>query len=232
MIDRARRADCIRRRHRPAGCRRSRATARPDDRQSGSASSGTGPPAGPDRRTACRRGHTRRRVRCRVGLALCQHRHRRVIAVQTIRRQRMGRDQVVQGLQRHGAGADLVGQGHRTRPRRTRMVPAGSISAGCGCRRRSGEVGDVAGTPVPLGNSVLASGTRDCRGSEDGLAGRQIALKHGVEETDRLAEESPATRRGDPERGLGLQFNRLRNPYGVERMGRKRTLIQRVGKNT
>ena len=35
-------------------------------------------------------------------------------------------------------------------------------------------------------SSVLASETRGCRGSEDGLAGRQIALKHGVEESDRL----------------------------------------------
>ena len=44
-------------------------------------------------------------------------------------------------------------------------------------------MGDVAGTPVPLGSSVLASGTRGCRGSEDGLAGRQVALNHGVEES-------------------------------------------------
>ena len=91
-------------------------------------------------------------------------------------------------------------------------------------------MGDVAGTPVPLGSSVLASRTRGCRGSEDGLAGRQIALKHGVEEPDRLGEESSARRRGDPERGLALQFNRFRNPYGAERTGRKTTLIQWVGK--
>ena len=54
----------------------------------------------------------------------------------------------------------------------------------------------------------LASGMRGCRGSEDGLAGRPIGLKHGVEESDRLGEESSARRSGDPERGLALQFNR------------------------
>ena len=46
-----------------------------------------------------------------VGLALGQHRHRRVVAMQAVRRQHMGRDQVVQRAQCHGAGADLVGQG-------------------------------------------------------------------------------------------------------------------------
>ena len=71
---------------------------------------------------------------------------------------------------------------------------------------------------------------RRCRGSDDGLAGRPIALKHGVEESDRLGEASSARRRGDPERGLALQFNRFRNPYGAERMGIKMTLIQWVGK--
>ena len=65
-------------------------------------------------------------------------------------------------------------------------------------------------------SSVLASETRGCRGSEDGLAGRQIALKHGVEESDRLGEESSARRRGDPERGLALQFNRFRNSYAMD----------------
>ena len=119
----------------------------------------------------------------------------------------------------------------RTRPRRTRIVPAGlSISAGSGCRRRSGEVGDVAGTPVPLESSVLSSGTRGCRGSEDGLADLRVALEHRLKESDRLGEESPARRRGDPERSLALQFNRFRNPYGGERTGRKRTLIQSVVK--
>ena len=45
-----------------------------------------------------------------VGLALGQHRHRRVVAVQTRSRQHVGRDQVVQRLQRHGTRAHLVGQ--------------------------------------------------------------------------------------------------------------------------
>ena len=67
-IGRAHRADCIRQKHRPAGCRRSRTDARPDDRQSGSASSGTRPPAGPDRRTACRRGHRPRPARSHAGV--------------------------------------------------------------------------------------------------------------------------------------------------------------------
>ena len=91
----------------------------------------------------------------------------------------------------------------------------GSIRAGCRCRSRSGELGDVAGTPVPVGSSVFASGTRGFRGSEEGFGGRPIALKHGVEKSDRLGEESSARRRGDPERGLALQFNRFRNPYGA-----------------
>ena len=46
----------------------------------------------------------------RVGLALGQHRHRRVVTVQTFCRQHMSRDQVMQRLQRHGARAHLVGQ--------------------------------------------------------------------------------------------------------------------------
>ena len=45
-----------------------------------------------------------------VGLALGQHRHRRVVALQTIRRQQMSLDQVVQRLQRHSTRAHLVGQ--------------------------------------------------------------------------------------------------------------------------
>ena len=48
-----------------------------------------------------------------IGLALGQHRHRRVVAVQAVRRQHMGRNRVVQRLQRHGAGTDLVGQGRQ-----------------------------------------------------------------------------------------------------------------------
>ena len=91
-------------------------------------------------------------------------------------------------------------------------------------------MGDVAGTPVPLWSSVLASETRGCRGSDDGLAGRQIALKHGVEKSDRLGDESSARRGGDPEWGLALQFNRFRNSYGSERRGRNITLIQRLRK--
>ena len=46
----------------------------------------------------------------RVGLALGQHRHGRVVAVQTRSRQHVGRNQVVQRLQRHRAGTHLVGQ--------------------------------------------------------------------------------------------------------------------------
>ena len=80
-------------------------------------------------------------------------------------------------------------------------------------------MGGFAGAPVPPASSVLASGMRGCRGSEDGPAGRPIALKHGVEESDRLVEESPARRSGDPERGLALQFNRFLNPYGAENTG-------------
>ena len=69
------------------------------------------------------------------------------------------------------------------------------------------------------------------RGSDDGLAGRRVALKHGVEKSDRLGEEPSARRRGDAERGVALQFNRFRNPYGAERTGRNKTPIQWVGKN-
>ena len=89
----------------------------------------------------------------------------------------------------------------------------------CRSRIAYGEVSDVAGTQVPLGSSVMASGTRGCRGSENGLAGCQIALEHGVEESDRLGEESSARRRGDPERGPALHFNRFRNSYGAESTG-------------
>ena len=46
----------------------------------------------------------------RVGLALGQHRHRRVVTVQTFCRQYVGLDQLVQRLQRHGTGPHLVGQ--------------------------------------------------------------------------------------------------------------------------
>ena len=46
----------------------------------------------------------------RVGLALGQNRHRRVVAVQALRRQHMVRDQIVQRPERHRAGPDLVGQ--------------------------------------------------------------------------------------------------------------------------
>ena len=117
----------------------------------------------------------------------------------------------------------------RIRPRQIRIIPAGlSISASSGARRRSGEVGDVAGTPVLPGSSVLSSRTRGCRRSEDGRADLPVAFEHRLEESDRLGEESSARRRGDPERGLALQFNRFRNPYGTERTGRKKTLIQSV----
>ena len=44
------------------------------------------------------------------GLAPGQHRHRRVVTVQALRRQHMGRDQVVQRPQRHRTRANLVGQ--------------------------------------------------------------------------------------------------------------------------
>ena len=111
-------------------------------------------------------------------------------------------------------------------------MAAGSISAGCGCRRWSGEVGDVAGTPFPHGSPVLASGMRGCRGSEDGRAGRPIGLKHEVEESDRLGEESSARRSGEPERGLALQFNRFRNPYGAEKEGRINDVNTRGWKNS
>ena len=55
--------------------------------------------------------------------------------------------------------------------------------------------------------------TRGYRGSDDGLGGRPIVLKHDVDESDRLGEKSAAKRRGDPERDLALQFNRFRNSY-------------------
>ena len=118
----------------------------------------------------------------------------------------------------------------RNRSGRTRLVPAKSINAGFACRRRPGEVGNVVGTPVPLASSVLASGTRGCSRSEDGRASRPIALKHGVEESDRLGEESSARRSEDSEQGLALKFNRFLNPYGGAREGRKIMLIQRFVK--
>ena len=43
-------------------------------------------------------------------------------------------------------------------------------------------------------------------------------------------ERIPSARRsGYPERGLALQFNRFRNPYGAKRKGRKTILIQWIG---
>ena len=104
--------------------------------------------------------------------------------------------------------------------RRLRMPP--EVGRGGRCRRNTGSALEL--------RSGVGEETRGCRGSDDGLAGRPIALKHGVEESDRLGEESSARRSGDPERGLALQFNRFRNPYGAEMEGRKTTLIQRVGK--
>ena len=56
-------------------------------------------------------------------------------------------------------------------PGRTQIVAAGSISAGCGCGRRSG---DAAGTPVPLGSAPCSgrrgsarTRARDARGNPD-----------------------------------------------------------------
>ena len=72
--------------------------------------------------------------------------------------------------------------------------------------------------------------TRDYSGSEDGLEERHAPVDHRLGESDRLGEESSARRSGDPERGLALQFNRFRNPYGAAREERKTTLLQRVGK--
>ena len=66
--------------------------------------------------------------------------------------------------------------------------------------------------------------TRDYSGSEDGLEERHAPLDHRLGESDRLREESSARRSGDPERGLALQFNRFRNPYGAAREERKTTL--------
>ena len=80
-------------------------------------------------------------------------------------------------------------------------------------------MGDVAGTPDTVGSSVLASGTRDCSGSEDGLEGRHAALDHRLDESVRLGEESSARHSGYPERGLALHFNRFRNPYGADNTG-------------
>jgi hypothetical protein len=45
-----------------------------------------------------------------IGLALGQHRHRRVVTVQALGRQHMGLDQRVQRCERDGAGTHLVGQ--------------------------------------------------------------------------------------------------------------------------
>lgn len=53
-------------------------------------------------------------------------------------------------------------------------------------------VGAVAAASVLLASSVLASGMRGCRGSDDGRVGRSIALKHGVEESGLFGEESSA----------------------------------------
>jgi len=53
--------------------------------------------------------------------------------------------------------------------------------------------------------------------------------RHGsTEGLPRLGQESSGRRSGDPERGLALQFNRFRNSYGAESMGRKTTLIQGI----
>ena len=49
----------------------------------------------------------------RVGLALRQHRHRGVVAMNALGGQHMGRDQVVERSQHGGTGAHLVGQGRQ-----------------------------------------------------------------------------------------------------------------------
>ena len=74
---------------------------------------------------------------------------------------------------------------------------------------------------VPLANSVLASGTRGCRGREGGLAGRQVALDHPFEESDRVGEDSTPMRGSEPKRGLALQFNRF-----PDQKARKTALLQ------
>ena len=124
-------------------------------------------------------------------------------------------------------GADDTRIG-RTRSGRTCIVPAGVDQRRLRMPWKVGrdgrcEMGDVVGTSVRLGNSVLASRTRPWGGCKDSLAGRQIALKHGVEESDRTGENSTTMRGTVPERGLALQFNRFRNPYGAERTERKRS---------
>ena len=66
-----------------------------------------------------------------------------------------------------------------------------------------------------------------CRGPRRPLRRTSTARTNAYH---RLGEESSARRRGDPERGLALKFNRFRNSYGTERTGRKMALIQWVAK--
>ena len=45
--------------------------------------------------------------------------------------------------------------------------------------------------------------------------------EHRLKESDRLREDSTTKRGRDPERGIALQFNRFRNPYGTKRKTKK-----------
>ena len=107
-------------------------------------------------------------------------------------------------------------------------MPSESASSSFGRSRGSGEVGDVAGSR--LANSVPASGTRGCRRSEDGLAGRPVAMNRRVEELDLLRGDSTTMRGTEQQRGLALQFNCFPNPYGAEKTMRKTTSLQRIRK--
>ena len=82
---------------------------------------GTALPRGPSSRCAqCPKSRPQARGRSSPSCATApraspagQNRHRRVVAVQTLRGHDMGRDQIVQRPQRHRARADLVGQGRQ-----------------------------------------------------------------------------------------------------------------------
>jgi hypothetical protein len=92
-------------RHQPEGCRSTRRDVPADARRAGRVNNGTAPPAAPGRRT----GHRRRKpTSARIGLALGEDRHRRVVAVQALRGEDVRLEPAVERHQRRRRRADLV----------------------------------------------------------------------------------------------------------------------------
>ena len=80
-------------------------------------------------------------------------------------------------------------------------------------------MGGIAEAQVPVADRNIAWAICGCEDTEDGLAVLPATFEDRLEESGRLGKDSTTRRGRDPERGLALQFNRFRNPYGTEKTG-------------